>query len=160
MNVKLRPAAPGDAAFLSVIEGEASAYPWSGAQLATACGVDVSPDQSAHSERVLVVEQDGEICGFIIYTQLLDEGAIHNIAVSPACQRRGMARALLAEVLDIFARDGASRALLEVRASNTAAQRLYGSFGFERDGVRKNYYPSHGAREDAQLMSKPLIIGE
>lgn len=158
--MRLRPAALGDATLLAVIEGEASAYPWSDAQLATACGVDVSPGQNAHTERVLVAEQDGEVCAFVIYTQLLDEGAIHNIAVSPACQRRGMARALLAEVLDIFARGGATRALLEVRASNTAAQRLYSSFGFELDGVRKNYYPSHGAREDAQLMSKPLITGE
>jgi ribosomal-protein-alanine N-acetyltransferase len=158
--VRLRSAAPVDAKFLAVIEDEASSYPWSDAQLAAACGVDVPPGQSAHSERVLVVEQDREICGFIVYTQLLDEGTIHNIAVRPACQRRGMARALLAEVLDVLALDGANRALLEVRVSNTAAQRLYDSFGFELDGVRKNYYPSHGAREDALLMSKPLIIGE
>ena len=160
MNVRLRSAVPGDATFLAVIEGEASAYPWSDAQLAAACGVDAAAGESAHPERVLLVEQGGGVCGFIVYTQLLDEGAIHNVAVSPACQRQGMARALLAEVLDIFTREGATRALLEVRASNTAAQRLYGSFAFEHDGVRKNYYPSHGAREDALLMSKPLIIGE
>ncbi len=71
-----------------------------------------------------------------------------------------MARTLLGEVLGIFASTGASRALLEVRASNTAAQCLYASFGFELDGVRKNYYPSNGAREDALLMSKPLITRE
>jgi ribosomal-protein-alanine N-acetyltransferase len=156
LNLRLRPAAPEDATLLAAIDGEASAYPWSDAQLASACGVDASPDESTPPERVVLVEQDEKVCGFIIYAQLLDEGAIHNIAVSPACQRRGMARALLTQVLDIFVRDGASRALLEVRASNVAAQRLYGSFGFERDGVRKNYYPSHGAREDALLMSKLL----
>lgn len=160
MNVRLRPAVPGDASLLAVIEGEASAYPWSAAQLATACDVDASSGESTHSERVLLVEENTEVCGFIVYTQLLDEGAIHNIVVSPACQRQGMARALLVQVLDIFTRGGACRALLEVRASNTAAQRLYGSLGFELDGVRKNYYPSHGAREDALLMSKPLIIDE
>ena len=156
MNLRLRPAAPEDAILLAVIDGEASAYPWSDAQLASACGVGASAGDSTHPERVVLAEQDEKVCGFIIYTQILDEGAIHNIAVSPACQRRGLARALLAQVLDIFTRDGANRALLEVRASNTAAQRLYGSFGFERNGVRKNYYPSHGAREDALLMSKPL----
>jgi ribosomal-protein-alanine N-acetyltransferase len=158
--LRLRPAAPCDATLLAVINGEASVYPWSEAQIADACAVDASPGESTHSECVLVVEQNEDICGFIIYTQLLDEGAIHNIAVSPACQRRGLARALLAEVLDIFARDGASRALLEVRASNAAAQCLYSSFGFELDGVRKNYYPSNGTREDALLMSKPLATSE
>ena len=156
MNLRLRPAVPEDATLLAIIDGEASAYPWSDAQLASACGVDTSAGESTHPERVVLVEQNEKVCGFIIFTQLLDEGAIHNIAVSPACQRQGMARALLTRVLDIFTRDGANRALLEVRASNTAAQRLYGSFGFERDGVRKNYYPMHGAREDALLMSKPL----
>jgi ribosomal-protein-alanine N-acetyltransferase len=156
LNLRLRPAVPEDATLLAVIDGEASAYPWSEAQLASACGVDALPGESSYPERVVLAEQDEKVCGFIIYTQILDEGAIHNIAVSPACQRRGMAKALLTQVLDIFTRDGANRALLEVRASNTAAQRLYGSFGFERDCVRKNYYPSHDAREDALLMSKPL----
>jgi ribosomal-protein-alanine N-acetyltransferase len=158
--VRLRPAVPGDAPLLAVIEGKASTYPWSDAQLASACDADASSGESTPSEHVVIIEQNENVCGFIIYTQLLDEGAIHNIAVSPACQRRGMARALLAEVLDVFARDGARRALLEVRASNTAAQRLYGSFGFELDGVRKNYYPSHGAREDALLMSKSFQIAQ
>lgn len=160
MNLRLRPAAPCDATLLAVIDGEASAYPWSEAQIADACAVDMSPGESTHCECVLVVEQNEDICGFIVYTQLLDEGAIHNIAVSPAYQRRGVARILLGEVLEIFASAGASRALLEVRASNAAAQCLYSSFGFEQDGVRKNYYPSNGTREDALLMSKPLITGE
>ena len=160
MNASLRLADSGDAPLLAVIEREASAFPWSDVQLANACDVQASSDKSTPREHVVVVEQNEKVCGFIIYTQLLDEGAIHNIAVSPACQRRGMARALLAEVLDVFARDGASRVLLEVRASNAAAQCLYSSFGFELDGVRKNYYPSNGTREDALLMSKPLTTGE
>ena len=156
MNLSLRLADSGDAPLLAAIEREASAFPWSDAQLASACDAEALSDMSTPLERVVLVEQNEKVCGFIIYTQLLDEGAIHNIAVSPACQRLGMARTLLAEVLDVFARDGARRVLLEVRASNIAAQRLYRSFGFELDGVRKNYYPSQGAREDALLMSKPL----
>ena len=139
MNVRLRRATPCDATLLAVIDGEASSYPWSAAHIADACAVEASSGESTHFERALLVEQNENICGFIIYTQLLDEGAIHTIAVSPGCQRQGMARTLLGEVLGIFASTGASRALLEVRASNTAAQCLYASFGFELDGVRKNY---------------------
>jgi ribosomal-protein-alanine N-acetyltransferase len=156
LNVSLRLADSGDAPLLAAIEREASAFPWSDVQLANACDVQASSDKGTPPEHVVLIEQNEKVCGFIIYTQLLDEGAIHNIAVSPVCQRLGMARTLLAEVLDVFVRNGASRALLEVRASNVAAQRLYRSFGFELDGVRKNYYPSQDAREDALLMSKLL----
>jgi ribosomal-protein-alanine N-acetyltransferase len=42
--------------------------------------------------------------------------------------------------------------MLEVRPSNTPAQRLYRRYGFERIGVRRGYYPSHGGREDALVM--------
>ena len=160
MNLRLRPAVPCDARLLVDIDGEASAYPWSEEQITDACSADVSPGKKTHSECVLVVEHNENTCGFIIYTLLLNEGSIHNIAVSPIYQRRGLARVLLGEVLGIFTSAGASRALLEVRASNTAAQCLYETFGFELDGVRKNYYPSNGAREDALLMSKRLITGE
>jgi ribosomal-protein-alanine N-acetyltransferase len=42
------------------------------------------------------------------------------------------------------------RVSLEVRASNTAAQRLYERFGFAACGVRKAYYASPA--EDAIVM--------
>lgn len=49
-----------------------------------------------------------------------------------------------------FCRHDAESVLLEVRASNKPAQRLYASLGFERVGVRKRYY---GDGEDAVLMT-------
>ena len=43
---------------------------------------------------------------------------------------------------------------LEVRTSNTPAQALYQGFGFQRLGVRKQYYSAgNGQREDALVMS-------
>jgi ribosomal-protein-alanine N-acetyltransferase len=51
------------------------------------------------------------------------------------------------------ARDhGALTMMLEVRPSNRPAQRLYERYGFERIGMRRGYYPSHGGREDAVVM--------
>ena len=47
---------------------------------------------------------------------------------------------------------GARSALLEVRASNLAARRLYEKHGFVVEGVRRRYY-SHPP-EDAVLMRK------
>ncbi|MGH9061709.1 MAG: hypothetical protein ACRDZY_19680, partial [Acidimicrobiales bacterium] len=39
---------------------------------------------------------------------------------------------------------------LEVRVSNAGAQRMYRRFGFEPDGIRKNYYAE--TQEDALIM--------
>lgn len=47
-------------------------------------------------------------------------------------------------------RDGAESVLLEVRASNEAALRLYDSLGFQRVGLRRRYYADG---EDALLMT-------
>jgi len=38
---------------------------------------------------------------------------------------------------------------LEVRTSNTYAQKLYESLSFEPIGIRKDYYPAVSGREDA-----------
>jgi ribosomal-protein-alanine N-acetyltransferase len=77
---------------------------------------------------------------------------IHNLAVDPARQGRGLGRTLLALSLAVGARRGAERALLEVRQSNWAAQRLYRSLGFQGVAVRHGYY-SHPA-EDALILEK------
>jgi ribosomal-protein-alanine N-acetyltransferase len=51
-----------------------------------------------------------------------------------------VASGLLAFVLHDAAREGATRATLEVRRSNEPARRLYERFGFGYAGVRPAYY--------------------
>ncbi len=51
-------------------------------------------------------------------------------------------------------REGDETAILEVRASNTAALRLYFKLGFQQVGRRASYY-SDG--EDAVLMERELV---
>lgn len=73
---------------------------------------------------------------FIVTRQLAPgESEILNLAVAPHARRTGLARALLAHVLSA---PGAW--FLEVRASNTAAIRLYESTGFRPLGTRPGYY--------------------
>jgi [ribosomal protein S18]-alanine N-acetyltransferase len=40
-----------------------------------------------------------------------------------------------------------------VRQGNARAQALYRRYGFAEVGLRKNYYPAPGQREDAVVMS-------
>ena len=47
--------------------------------------------------------------------------------------------------------DGRKRFLLEVRAGNISAIRLYEGLGFKKDGIRPKFYSN--PEEDAVLMS-------
>lgn len=81
-----------------------------------------------------------------------DEAWINNLAVRRSAQRRGIGRALLEALLAEAERRNLPRVLLEVAATNEAAQKLYASYGFEAVGVRRGYYqPSN---TDALVMMR------
>ena len=152
----LRAARRADASTLATIDAAASAYPWPESQFVSACSSVLAPQSTSYPESVQLLEADGEICGFVVYSQVMDDGCIHNIAVSPPWQGQRKASILLQGVFDILLSRGAHRCLLEVRESNTAGRGLYEYFNFQLDGVRKKYYPVAKGREDALLMSKLL----
>lgn len=97
----------------------------------------------------------GALRGFAAFSCVLDEATLLNIAVAPAARRAGVGAALLRWCREALAPTGVQRLLLEVRDSNTAAQRLYLSAGFRVDGRRRAYYPARDTlpAEDALLMT-------
>lgn len=100
-------------------------------------------------------ENQGEaVLGFIAARLTADEIHINNVAVRPGYRRRGIGRGLLERVLTDGARRGARRAILEVRASNVAAQALYGQQRFAVVGRRRDYYAD--PLEDALVMSASI----
>lgn len=104
-----------------------------------------SLEESLSGERIL---------GYVASRNTSEELHINNIAVRPAFRRYGIGSALLSAVLTEGARRGARSSLLEVRASNKAAQELYARLGFEVTGRRRSYYNS--PKEDALIMVAPL----
>jgi ribosomal-protein-alanine N-acetyltransferase len=103
--------------------------------------------------RWYVVATEGE--AVVAYAGLCsypDEAYVQTIAVSPALQGQGVGATLLRLLLDEAARRGNRVVLLEVRADNEGAQRLYERFGFVRIGVRRGYYQPSGA--DAVIMRR------
>jgi ribosomal-protein-alanine N-acetyltransferase len=80
------------------------------------------------------------------------EAEIHTIGVHPDRQGRGIGRRLLAGLLE-YADGLRAIVFLEVRTDNDAALELYRSTGFERLGIRRNYYRPSGA--DAYTMRRP-----
>ena len=92
---------------------------------------------------IFVVRTDEcRVAGFCAFWLVFDEIHINNIALRPGFRAQGMGSALLERVLSEGRGLGARRATLEVRASNTAARRLYERLGFYVAGVRRDYYTS------------------
>ena len=72
---------------------------------------------------------------------IVDEVAeLQRIGVDPVARRGGIARRLLAEVVDRSRRAGAVRLLLEVRETNAPALALYAAAGFVEIARRPRYY--------------------
>lgn len=90
------------------------------------------------------------VAGYIVFWNVEDEMHILNLAVAPGYRRHGVARRLVLAGIKRAYKKGAKRGFLEVRASNTAAQKLYSGLGFTGSFVRRNYYDS--PVEDAVIM--------
>jgi [ribosomal protein S18]-alanine N-acetyltransferase len=98
----------------------------------------------------------GDLIGYTVTMQGVDEVHLLNITVAPDQQRRGWACVLLDDLV-MWAEDKAQWIWLEVRKSNERAIRIYERYGFRQVGLRKGYYPAaHSKREDAIIMSFKL----
>jgi len=100
--------------------------------------------------RYVVATRDGQVVGYAGMWVLLEEAHVTNIAVHPRYRRRGLGETLMRELMRLAREAGASRMTLEVRPSNSPAQRLYAKLGFHRHGIRRRYYSD--TKEDAIVM--------
>ena len=129
---------------VAAIEAECFSQPWSEKTF-----FEELSNPNAHTYLALA---GGEPAGFLSVWEVCGEVSVNNIAVLEKFRRRGIARALLQKMLDELS--SADSVTLEVRKSNAAAAALYHSFGFEKVGVRKNFYSQ--PTEDALLMTKNI----
>jgi len=105
----------------------------------------------------LLLEIDGADAGMAICRVVADESELITIAVRPGHRRRGVARHLLAAILDHVRAAGARSLFLEVAADNPAALRLYELSGFCVAGNRPAYFRrGDGPAADAFVMRLDL----
>ncbi len=143
MALTIRDASREDLARLEEMEAQCFSLPWTKAQLESQL-----PDEQ---HVFLTAEEDGRVLGYVGMMTVLDEGYISNVATAPEARRRGIGRALIAELMLRAQACKLSFVTLEVREHNEPAIRLYEGFGFQPVGLRKNYYDS--PRENALLMT-------
>ena len=147
MTFTIRNAGQSDLDALVELERACFSVPWTREQLK--CEL---PD--VRHEFLVAEGEDGSLLGYVAMMTVLDEGDISNVAVAPAARRRGIARALVAQMLQLAQRRELSFVTLEVRENNDGAIALYQQAGFVPVGRRRGYYER--PREDAILMTITL----
>ena len=144
----VRPAVAADAAAVAALDAATfGADAWSPASVVFAL-------RGAGREAVVAVAGD-ELVGYAITLRAGDLVDLHRIAVTTGWRRRGVARALLDDVLSSAGEAGAERMLLEVSADNAAAIGFYRQAGFVEIDRRRRYYQDGS---DAVVMARPLTV--
>jgi len=145
-NIRVRIMRPEDLATVAQIEQDSYSVPWSES---TFRNLILRTDTD-----LICAEIDSELVGYAVCWYVVDQGELGNVAVDLPWRGRGIGGRLVLAILDRARRRGAREVFLEVRRSNTTAQRLYRRLGFREIGVRKQYYVR--PVEDALVMRAVL----
>lgn len=99
----------------------------------------------------IVAKDNNQIVGFAGLKIIIDEADIMNIVVKKDFRNKGIGSCLLDNLI-LCCQDLSLKIItLEVNVNNLNAISLYKKFGFEKIGVRKNYY---NGIHDAIIMTK------
>ena len=83
---------------------------------------------------------DGQIVAYGGIWVILEDSHITTLAVDPAFRGRHLGEVMLLHLVDRAIERGAAWMTLEVRESNTSAQKLYRKYGFTTVTMRRGYY--------------------
>jgi ribosomal-protein-alanine N-acetyltransferase len=141
MEISLRAATADDLAAVVAIDNVSFKQPWS----------PRSFEKALQDEKtdVLVAQSAGRVVGFGVAYAVGDEGEIATLAVDGTARGQGLGERIVRALLELCNRRGARKVFLEVRVSNSSAQRLYERCGFVEVGRRRRYYADG---EDAIVM--------
>ena len=144
VRIEIRKLQEEDIEPLSRIEEESFSMPWSPQDFRSLLDRDYCI--------YLVALAEGEVAGCCGMTNICQEGNIDNVVVAERFRNRGIARAMLEELIGMGREAGITAFTLEVRVSNAAAIHLYEKLGFVSEGIRPRFYEK--PTEDAAIMWK------
>ncbi len=158
LEFQILPATPEMLPDILALEEACFSSPWTRKMLET----ELLGNQFAH---FLVAMHQGQsaaekgcaIVGYHCFWIVFEELRLMNLAVRESMRRQGIGTALAGEAFRVALDLAATRAVLEVRASNHPAYSLYAAMGFVQVGKRPQYYSN--PIEDAVLMEmNPLVM--
>ena len=100
-----------------------------------------------------IYEVENSIKGYLGIQFLEEEIEILGIGVNQGSRRKNIATELMDELIEYFEKSEYKKIILEVRETNTVAQRLYKKYGFKKISKRKKYYVD----EDAEVYLREKI---
>lgn len=147
-SFSIRPMLESDVPAVLAVEQAAYEFPWTE-------GIFSDCMRIGYSCWALTTEQG--MSGHAVMS-LMAPGECHvlNVCVRPDLQGAGLGRELMNHLIDTARGYGVTLMLLEVRPTNLAALELYRSLGFNEVGLRKDYYPARGGREDGLVLALEL----
>lgn len=149
LGIALRPMGPADIAEVAAIEAAVQAFPWTAGNFSDGLKAGYS---------AWVAHRQGRVVGFSMTLFAPDIAHLLVLGVAPDAQREGVGTALMRQCEKEALQRSLPGIMLEVRPSNTNALAFYWRHGFQKLGVRKDYYPAPGGqREDAFVLRKALI---
>lgn len=131
-----------DADAVAELELKCFAMPWSRA--------DFFREIQNELAEYVVGELDKKIVAYAGAWVSFEQAEVMHVAVTPELRGQGVGTILFGELIKAVKERGAKSITLEVRPSNTAAIKLYESFGLHSVGRRKKYYRDND--EDALIM--------
>ncbi len=170
-SLTLRYMTPADIAQVVLIDNQSFDPPWS----ARSYSYEISESSYSHMvvlerkiesdevsgwRRILrglngqAVDNQSLIVGYGGLWSIVDEGHISTIAAHPGWRGHGFGEILLAGMVRKAITLGAAYIVLEVRVSNTIAQKLYAKYEFETTSTKARYYRNNN--EDAYEMRLDL----
>ena len=105
-----------------------------------------------NNSHYLVAKNNNEVVGFIGIKTMIDEADIMNIVVRNDFRNQGVGTLLLENIITLCKKLNLNYLTLEVNEENCSAIHLYKKFGFEKVGIRKNYYKD----KNGLIMKKKL----
>lgn len=133
------------------LHGSNFAHPWPAEEIAS---LIASPSTLAAAA---LDPASGELRGFILARLAADETEILTIAVHHGLRRKGVGRALLAEIIRQAASAGAHVMFLEVDEENGSAVALYRRLGFVKVGERAGYYLRDDGRRATAIVMRRFL---
>lgn len=105
---------------------------------------DILKDElSSENSKYIIALNNCEIVGFAGVKIVADQADIMNIVVKKSFRKKGIGYLLLNNLISICIELKVNSIFLEVDENNLPAISLYEKLGFERVGIRKNYYNNH-----------------
>ena len=103
-----------------------------------------------------ILTQNGQPCGFSLCNNSGEEAEILTICILPNYRGQALGEHLLAADIERLRASNCPRLFLEVAENNGSARRLYEKSGFQKIGIRRNYYQVGEQKIDAFVLEKNL----